>query len=67
LDENQGNDQLVIEVEVPDDASDDQITNVVAQLADRLDDVHRAYGGGGLKVADLEATGELVVPVEVGQ
>jgi hypothetical protein len=61
------NDQLVLQVEVPDDASDDEVIGKVKELVDQADSLQRAYGGHGLKIDSLEAYGEALVPVEVTQ
>lgn len=60
-----GNQNLEIEVQVPDSASDKETLELVRELADMADDVHRAYGGQGLRVVGLEITDEARIPQEV--
>ena len=45
----------------------EQIRDYVATLSDRVDDVHRAAGGKGLKVCDLEILDGAVVTAGVRQ
>jgi hypothetical protein len=49
--------EIVLEVEVPEGASDADVIAAVAGLADAADDLHRAHGGHGLRVARLQAEG----------
>lgn len=44
--------ELVIEFEA--EASDEEIIAMICDLAEYADSLHRAYGGHGLKVADVE-------------
>ena len=57
--------QLVFELEVPDNASDEEVINMVAELADRADSVHRAHGGQGLCVKEVDIFGDVPVHAEV--
>ncbi len=62
-----GGGELVLKIDVPDDATDEEVVTAVTELVSRLDDLHRAYGGGGLQIDSLEATGEVPVPEGVCQ
>lgn len=57
--------ELVIELEAPEGATKEEILAQVRELADRADDLHRAQGGGGLKVKDVEIYGRSPVPAGV--
>jgi|GEM_PF-4882758 len=46
--------ELQLEIEVPADASDEQIAQMVTDTVMAMDDLHRAYGGHGLEVRELE-------------
>jgi hypothetical protein len=49
--------EIVLEVEVPEGASDADVIAAVVGLADAADGLHRAHGGHGLRVARLQAKG----------
>jgi hypothetical protein len=49
--------EIVLEVEVPEGASDAEAIAAVVGLADAADDMHRAHGGHGLRVAGPQAEG----------
>lgn len=59
--------ELVIELDVPEDISEEDLKATVAELTDKADTLHRAHGGGGLIVKNLEVFGEAPVRVEVLQ
>lgn len=50
--------ELVVEIDVPADASDEDVIRTVCELADEADTLHRAYGGRGLQVNDVEVFNE---------
>jgi hypothetical protein len=58
--------QLVVDIEIPEGATDEEVKAASEELALKLDALHRAYGGGGLKVDSLEALEPAGVPAEVG-
>lgn len=49
-----GDAELVVEIDVPEDATDEDIIALVGELARRADDLHKSMGGNGLKVERLE-------------
>jgi hypothetical protein len=49
--------EIVLEVEVPEGASDADAVAAVVGLADAADDLHRAHGGHGLRVVRPQAEG----------
>lgn len=59
--------QLMVEIELPDDVEldEDRIGEISAEIADRLDDLHRAYGGDGLTVDRVELDAPAFTPQEV--
>jgi len=61
-----GDAELVIEIEVPEGFTDEQVKQHVVELAKRADDYHRAQGGHGLKIEDVKIKREIPVPVPVG-
>lgn len=50
--------ELVFEIDVPDDADDEAMYAKAMELAGRADELHRAYGGRGLKVKSVEVYDE---------
>ena len=58
-----GNDELVLEIDVPEGVSDDEIIARVREMALMADGLHRSLGGRGLKVERLEVHQEAGVPV----
>jgi hypothetical protein len=54
VEESAGDDEIVIDIAVPDEASDEQIEAEVVRIVDLADDLHRAYGGRGLAVKGIE-------------
>jgi two-component system response regulator HydG len=58
-------DEIVLEIEVPDDATDEDVLEGVRELVDAADQLHRAHGGHGLKVESIEVTEEAGIPAEV--
>lgn len=56
---------LVFEIEVPEDATDEDIKKLVGELALHADGIHRACGGNGLKIDRLEIDSPALVPVGV--
>lgn len=60
--ESGGDSELVLKIEVPEDATDEEILSLARDLALRADDLHRALGGRGLKVDTLEIFGRAPVP-----
>jgi hypothetical protein len=59
-DENPDRD-LVLEIDLPDDATDADVKRYVELLVSKADDVYRAGGGNGLKISGLDITGETLV------
>jgi len=59
--------EIVVQIEVPDDASDAEVVAAVTELVGRLNKLDRAYGGHGLEVSQLDIHGEVFVPQEVLQ
>ena len=57
-----GDTQLVVEFEIPEGVSDEQFLHEVERVSLLADDVHRALGGGGLKVQQLEVYEESLIP-----
>ena len=57
-----GDAELVVEIEVPTDVTDEELIRAVGELADRADGWHRALGGDGLKIERLEIGTEARVP-----
>jgi len=59
--------QLMVEVEVPSGATDDEIKKITSDIADRLDRLHRAYEPltGGLTINRVELDQPAPVPQEV--
>lgn len=53
--------ELVLELEIPDGVSDEEMYAKAIALADDADSLHRAYGGNGLKVKTVEVYDELHV------
>jgi hypothetical protein len=51
---------------VPDDATDEQVLEVVRKLVGSADDLYRAGGGNGLKVTGMEITADEPAPVPTG-
>lgn len=45
-----GDEKIVLEIEIPEGATDEEAAALARHLADRADDFHRARGGHGLKV-----------------
>lgn len=52
---------LFFEIDVPDDATNDEIKSVVVRLAEEADSLHRAMGGHGLKLEKLDIFRGVVV------
>lgn len=48
--------ELVLQIEVPEDATEEQVREVIRQLVGHADDYDRANGGHGLKVSSIEIT-----------
>lgn len=48
---------LAIEIDVPDDATDEDIVVAVAEVALLADGFHKAMGGGGLEIDAVEIAG----------
>jgi uncharacterized protein YegP (UPF0339 family) len=46
--------ELVVEIEVPEGVSDQEVLEVVGRLSYEADDLHRALGGHGLKIKSVE-------------
>jgi hypothetical protein len=59
-----GDEELTIRLELPPSATDSEVLAKIKEMVSLADDLHRAYGGNGLKVAGLEAFGEVACPVE---
>jgi len=59
-----GDEGIELTIDVPDDATDEEVLAAVRELAVAADDMYRAYGGSGLQVADVEITDEVTAPVE---
>lgn len=49
-----GGSELIFDIEVPEGATDEDVVRIATELAVQADDLHRALGGRGLKVARLE-------------
>jgi hypothetical protein len=62
-----GGDEIVIELDVPEDLTQDDILRGIASLVDAADDLHRAHGGNGLQVADITIEREAGCPAGVPQ
>jgi len=60
-----GSDEIVLELEIPEDAPDLAVLQGITGLVDALDDLHRAHGGNGLKIDDPTFECEVPVPTEV--
>ena len=54
---------LELSIEVPEDASPDEIRNIVIEAVLHADSMHRSRGGSGLKIDLLEFFAESLVPV----
>jgi hypothetical protein len=54
--------ELAVEVEVPEDASDEDVLTLVDQLVLHADNLHRSLGGHGLKIEGLEVHQSAGVP-----
>lgn len=46
--------QFVLDVDIPEDVTDDQVVIAAKELALLVDEVHRTKGGHGLRIADLQ-------------
>jgi hypothetical protein len=57
--------ELVIDIDIAEDSTDEDVSRVVQELVTELDGLHRAYGGRGLKIADLEIFQDAPVQEEV--
>lgn len=57
-----GDVELVVELDVPDGVSNAEVVKQVGKLADLTDDLHRAYGGHGLKIKEVTIESEACVP-----
>lgn len=62
-----GPSELVLELDVPDDMTDDEVVQVVRELSLAMDSLHRAYGGSGLKIKRLEIDQNASVPTGVSR
>lgn len=51
-----GDAAIELTIEVPDDASPEDIERIVRELTDRVDDVHRAEGGRGVVIDAIEVS-----------
>jgi hypothetical protein len=60
-----GDSELVIEIEVPEDASDEEILALAGKLVLEADDLHRTLGGHGLMVDRLEVYEGVLEPTGV--
>jgi multidrug efflux pump subunit AcrA (membrane-fusion protein) len=58
-------DEIVLEIDVPDTATEEEVLAGIEEVVDAADRLHRAEGGHGLKVEALEVTEEAGVPAEV--
>jgi hypothetical protein len=58
-----GDAELVVEIDVPEDATDEDVLALVGELVLHADDVHRSLGGHGLKVERLEVHQDAGAPV----
>lgn len=56
--------ELVVEIDVPDDATDEDVLALVGELVLQADDLHRSLGGQGLQVERLEVHEDAGMPVE---
>ena len=54
--------ELLVEIDVPEDASDEDVIALVGELVLHADDLHRTMGGHGLKVERLEVHQDAGVP-----
>jgi hypothetical protein len=54
--------ELVVELDVPDGVSNEEVIKQVGKLANLTDDLHRAYGGHGLKIKEVTIESEACVP-----
>jgi hypothetical protein len=58
-------DEIVLEIDIPDDATEEEVLEGVRDLVDAADRLHRASGGRGLKVKVIQQINEAGVPAEV--
>jgi hypothetical protein len=47
-------DEIVVEIDIPDEATDAEVVEMVGELVLRADELHRSLGGSGLKVESVE-------------
>jgi hypothetical protein len=45
--------RLVVSIEPPDDATDDEIQEMIGEVIELVDELHKALGGGGLVVESI--------------
>jgi len=64
-DESGGGAELVMEIDVPEGVTDDEVLAVIGRLTLGADRLHRDLGGHGLKVKSLEVFEGVAAPVEV--
>jgi hypothetical protein len=57
---------IILEIDVPDDATDEELLRIATDLAIRADALDREGGGHGLDIEELEITAEEPVSVPVG-
>lgn len=55
--------RLVLDVDVPGDVGDDEVVQLVTELAASMDSYHRALGHAGLELESTEVTVAADVPV----
>lgn len=60
-----GDAELVVELEIPEGVSDEEVLETILELSLRADDLHRELGGKGLKVERLEVFDRSPVPTGV--
>jgi hypothetical protein len=58
-------DEIVLELDVPEAATDEDIIRLARGVAEHADAVYRAGGGNGLKIEEVEVYSESACPAEV--
>ena len=53
--------KLVVELDVPDGVSDEELYDTVGELAVRIDTLHRALGGRGVTIETVEITSRVAL------
>ena len=61
-----GDSELVLEIEAPDGATAEEIAVIAKQAAEGMDDLHRAFGGHGIVVSQVQIEEEVPALAPVG-